>query len=179
MEQFNLNYIPDQLIWADQNPCSNRTKHREACSLLYKLIVIENLNNDRFRIGIKFFQCSDNDINTIGELLKPINKDPYGLFCLSNWAQNPPTPVTRDHIEALVACMDKADINDKIVTWHHNQLIKNKQPNQADPAKPKLLDSFYEFLRSISLTCKYLITKTIKAKNYIKKPSCGLTKSIL
>ena len=65
--------------------------------------------------------------------------------------------------------MERPEVNEKLISWHHNQLIKNKQPNAPNPAKPKLIESFYEFLRSTSLTCKYLVSKTIKAKKLFKE----------
>ena len=162
----DADFIPQTLNWVSGNLIDDKTKHGELCLCLYRTIEVVNLDNDRYRLTTNYLTLPNASIQTLTQLCGPLDKTIYSLWKIASWIMNPPSVLTRDDINRIVAAFTSVDVNNRLVAWNHQRLRDNRGDGDPIPPEPSIFESFQALTNKIMSICHYLLQKTIFAKDF-------------
>ena len=161
----DLSYIPLQLNWVEGNPITDKRKYTDLCKLLYGTLGVVDIDEQRFRVTTNFLTAPAAEMQVWRQNFGDLERNVYSLWLICSWVENPPSQILREDITRITGNFHNVNINNKLITWNHARLTQ-VQPNNDQLAQPSLYESFRAKFAQILLICKFLVNKTMLARNF-------------
>ena len=161
----DLNYIPTQLNWVENNPVTDKRKYTDLCRLLYATLGVVDIDDQRFRVTTNFLTAPAADMQIWRQNFGDLEHNVHTLWLLCSWLNNPPAQILREDINRITGTFINVNINAKLTAWNQARL-QQLAGNDENLVQPSLYDSFKAKFEQILLVCKFLVKKTMLARNF-------------